>query len=321
MTAGASPATLNAAETPYGTLAARGAASLIDLVIVLLLEWPVARAVHGTGPASQIVLQFLPALYVIGAYTALGGGQTLGKRWLRLRVVNAQGAPLSLGASVRRWAVSVGVLWPLWWLLPAGTELSMPPASAGCAVIALVLAVIALDSWLLLANRPSRRSLHDLAAGSFVVRRDARAPFPDATPARGHAIAGIVLAVLAGLVSIPLWEMTAVLAPRAVELARASEAIRSLRGMRSATAWPTFSASHADTAWRVMIYAEFSTRRPQGNAAADSVHALACRFARLAPHAVRGSEVAAVTRYAGEGTVPNGLLFTPDDVTPAACAP
>lgn len=309
------------APSPFGSLTARCAAGVIDLAIVALLDWPVSRVVRDAGFASQVLMQLLPTLYLVLAYTRVGGGQTVGKRLLRLRVVNARGEPLSPAASLRRWAVAAGVVWPLWWLRPAGPDLAMPSALVGWGVLTAVLAVLATDGWLMLANRPARRSLHDLAAGSFVVRRSATPPFRAPRPGPGTVTVCLLLAALAGVVSVPTWRITAALAPRAVQLARASAGLARSRGLARLTAWPSFTASRADTAWRITIYATFATRRVDRAAGDDSVHALACAFAARAPRMVRGGEMAVVSRFADEGAVPSGLLFGPDDLTPAACAP
>jgi uncharacterized RDD family membrane protein YckC len=305
---------------PFGSLSARCAASLVDLAVVALLEWPVSHAVHGAGFASQVLVQLLPALYLVLAYTRIGGGQTLGKRLLRLRVVDARGAPLTLAASARRWAVAVGVAWPLWWLRPVGPGLEMPPTIAGWGVIAIVLAVLAIDSWLLLANLPTRRSLHDLTAGSFVVRHDATAPYDAAALQRGQLVACVVLATLAAIAALPAWRVTTALAPRTVELVRVSAVLRSSAAIRRIEAWPTFRLAGSDTLWRVTIYGSFTSRRGPGTASDAIVHAIACLYAERAPRAVGHGEIAAVTLFADDGAVPGGLLILPEDLTPAACS-
>ena len=321
------------ASSPFGSLAARCAAGVIDIGIVALLDWPVSRAVRDAGFASQLLMQLLPTLYLVLAYTRVGGGQTVGKRLLRLRVVNARGDPLSLAASLRRWMVAVGVVWPLWWLRPVGPDLEMPSALVGWGVLTAVLAVLAMDAWLFVANRPARRSLHDLCAGSFVVHRSATPPFRAAPPGRGNVAACVLLAVLSGVVSLPLWRGSAVLAPRAVQLARVSAELGRTPEIRRLMAWPSFSAMGADTTWRVTIYASFATRRAGsatggasggatgGATGGDAVHALACAFARRAPRVVNHGDIVVLSRFAGEGTVPSGVLFAPEDLTPAACAP
>jgi uncharacterized RDD family membrane protein YckC len=117
----------------------RLAAYLIDNLVLLLANVPgfailiagVARTPDSTGlvvlGGALIVLSVFvaPAIY----FTMLHGrsGQTLGKRWLRLRVVDAEtGAAIGYGRAFGRWLLVTVLnffcgllglldgLWPLW---------------------------------------------------------------------------------------------------------------------------------------------------------------------------------------------------------------
>ncbi|MBI3567776.1 MAG: RDD family protein [Gemmatimonadetes bacterium] len=305
--------------SPFASLAERCVSGVVDLVAIALLEWPVSRASRDGGFASQLLVQLLPALYLILAYTRFGGGRTLGKWMLGLRVVDAAGAPLSFVASAKRWAVLLGIAWPLWWLRPSGPDLTMPPPLVGWGVLSMVLGVVLVDSWLLIANVPARRSLHDLAAGSYVVRRGAHPPFPAGAPTAAQWRLSALLVALGALASAPLWRSTSSVAPRAVELARVTGVLGRARQVPQLVAWPTYRASGADTAWRVTLYAAFARSRPPQPAADDTVHALACAVAKYAPRAAAHAEIVAVTRFAGDA-MPSGLRFNAEDLTPSACA-
>ena len=117
----------------------RLAAYLIDNLVLLLANVPaVAIIVAGLAqtPDNNGLFVLGAALFVLSAFvvpavyfTMLHGrsGQTLGKRWLRLRVVDAQtGVGIGYGRAFGRWLLVAVVnflcgllglldgLWPLW---------------------------------------------------------------------------------------------------------------------------------------------------------------------------------------------------------------
>jgi uncharacterized RDD family membrane protein YckC len=90
------------------------------------------------------------------------GGQTLGKRLLGIRVVTVKGTPLTVSASTLRAAI----FWVPYFLNGAFIETSGPTSWL---VIFLVFGVGISIVYLLLFNRRTRQSLHDLAVGAYVV--------------------------------------------------------------------------------------------------------------------------------------------------------
>lgn len=126
----------------------------------------------------------------------IGDGQTIGKRILGIRVVGRDGRPLPLPASLLRYAV-LGTPWflngaqfPMDWLM-----------SPLLYLLALLIFGVALASgYLLIFNRPSRQSLHDLLAGSYVVRADSAGAVAAGAPARVHLIVvGVLMAICTAL--------------------------------------------------------------------------------------------------------------------------
>jgi uncharacterized RDD family membrane protein YckC len=101
--------------TPLASFRARAFAFVIDLLIVLvfviLAGLPYALSHRGQDPSGHLVVHFDPfhslwgllalVLYS-GGVTYLGGGQTLGKRLLRIRVVSLVHDHLSLWHSLER---------------------------------------------------------------------------------------------------------------------------------------------------------------------------------------------------------------------------
>jgi uncharacterized RDD family membrane protein YckC len=112
-------------ETDQATWGRRLGAFLLDVLVVMLAPFIVFISIAGDAVAyfAWIVLPFI-------YFTALHGGesgQTLGKRWLGIRVVNARtGRSIGYGAALGRYAVMfvfgllflvplvLDALWPLW---------------------------------------------------------------------------------------------------------------------------------------------------------------------------------------------------------------
>ncbi|MFB4313102.1 RDD family protein [Actinomadura sp. 21ATH] len=140
----------------------RLAARAIDLAAVLtgaaLPAWGFAAAT-GRGPAALLAAMLTAVLAAGFAYEAVslaGWSRTPGKRLLGLRVVGADGAPLSRRTAVLRAA-----------------DFPLGVAVAGLVpVLGQILWV--LDALSLLWDRPRRRCWHDRLAGTVVIGTDAR---------------------------------------------------------------------------------------------------------------------------------------------------
>ena len=166
-------------DATYAGLAPRMAAAAIDLVVVLAAWWvalsalvillavagrldtrqlegadPLALALTPQGVAIGLisggVLYAVSGFYLVYAWTRLGA--TPGQHLFGVAVLReATGGPLTAGQAMVRWFV-----------------LTLPP-------VGLVLSVL-LVAWLAFVvstvlRHPQRRGVHDLAAGSIVVRR------------------------------------------------------------------------------------------------------------------------------------------------------
>lgn len=139
--------------------------------------------------------------FVIGlAYFAplnsrLGGGQTLGKRMLGIRVIGADGAPLTMPRALLRYAV-IGTPWFL-------NGAAYPPALLmSPAIYLLSLAIFGLGLatiYLFFFNRPTRQSLHDLVVGSYVVRADTPGLIDKVPLWRTHRVVVAIIFVVAAI--------------------------------------------------------------------------------------------------------------------------
>ncbi len=145
----------------------------------------------------------IAAVYFGTLNSRLGNGQTVGKRLLRLQVVGLDGALLSLPRALLRF-LPLSLCWFLNNLPLLPNDL---PLIATSALAILVFGVGLCLPYLLIFNRPSRQSLHDLLVGSCV--RNLDEPLPQAWPPvrRLHlAVCGVFLltAGLAPLLMRPL---------------------------------------------------------------------------------------------------------------------
>jgi uncharacterized RDD family membrane protein YckC len=128
----------------------RAVAALADFGVFFLVQVSLGYAEAMTmGPDVQDVLVFLPLVWAFtllfaGAYTtvlhALVGGQTLGKMLVGVRAIGHDGSALSVGAAFLRF---IGYF-----------------ASLGTLGLGFIMAGL----------RRDKRALHDLIAGSSVVR-------------------------------------------------------------------------------------------------------------------------------------------------------
>jgi uncharacterized RDD family membrane protein YckC len=132
----------------------RVAATLLDGVLIAVLGFFVAilLGIAGTTPSVTAYRAGWAALALVYAILMLtyNGGQTAGKEAMRIRVVEEDGAPIGLGRAAGREVLKVvlqvllflpyllSVLWPLW--------------------------------------QPEKRALHDLAAGTRVVKAPRKPP-------------------------------------------------------------------------------------------------------------------------------------------------
>lgn len=140
---------------------------------------------------------FFVALMYFGCLNSrLTGGQTPGKRLLQIKVVDKAGAPLNVARSGLRYL-------PLaipWFLnnapLPASIMLSPWMYVFAVAIFGIGLSAI----YLLVFNRSSRQSLHDIAVGSYVVSTEAPGPVCGVGTPRAHLwVCGALIAACAAV--------------------------------------------------------------------------------------------------------------------------
>ncbi|HEV2679923.1 MAG TPA: RDD family protein [Rhodanobacter sp.] len=142
------------------------------------------------------LIGFAVALAYFGLCNSrIGGGQTPGKRWLGVRVVDAHDQLLSLPRSLLRYAV-LGI--PFFVNgLPVDPTLAMS-TPLGYLLALVVFGGIFAIVYLYIFNRRTRQSLHDLVVGSYVERFDGAArPVSFPVMWRGHIAVAALLAAIA----------------------------------------------------------------------------------------------------------------------------
>lgn len=181
---------------------------LLDAVFLAILGWVLTLfagdQLQRLGERGVWLGMGVSMLYTTLLHSRIGGGQTLGKRLLDLRVVRMDGSLLSLDRALVRW-------WLMGFLVYGSAAgyalLSIAPflrpeiVAAGMAGIQVALF---LGCGLLVPFHPLKRGLHDLLTDTLVVRRalpreDLLARGSDPRRDRRLVIGAIVLGFMAAI--------------------------------------------------------------------------------------------------------------------------
>lgn len=173
-------------------------AFVVDVIILGLVGMVIGGLMYSSlasiGAPARLIGFFISLVYFGVLNSRIGNGQTLANRWFGLRVVDAQGEPLSLQRAFLRYTV-LGV--PYFFNnLPLSATTMMSPVVIGLLSLVVGGAGFALV-YLYVFNRRSRQSLHDLVVGSYVVRVQPEATRADFPPIwRGHLVVIAVVTLL-----------------------------------------------------------------------------------------------------------------------------
>lgn len=175
---------------------------IVGLVLGGLLFDPLARM----GTYARLVGFAIALAYFGICNSRITGGQTLGKQWLGVRVIDASGQALSLPRSLLRYTV-LGT--PFFFNgLPIDPQ-RVTSSALGYLLVFIVFGGGLASVYLYLFNRRTRQSLHDLVVGSYVVRAGADTQMPLPIIWRGHLVAVALLAVItlgSPVVANRLWQ-------------------------------------------------------------------------------------------------------------------
>ncbi|KQV86293.1 hypothetical protein ASD15_29955 [Massilia sp. Root351] len=141
------------------------------------------------------VVGFIVTLAYFGfTESRTGGGQSLGKRALNLRVVSRTGEALSAPAAF----VRAAVLCVAYFLNGAGFDFGRANQWGAVGISVLIFGLIFSMVYMLIFNRRTRQSIHDLAVGAFVVKGGpGKGGLPTGPIWRGHAaVVGVAILVM-----------------------------------------------------------------------------------------------------------------------------
>jgi uncharacterized RDD family membrane protein YckC len=162
---------LRLASAAYAGFWRRVGAFVVDLLVLGVIGQLVAllfsHQFMTLGQAGRLVGFAIAAIYFIPAHHRWG--QTIGKRLMRIRVQALNGGPVSLSTATFRY-VALYVPWLLNGVFFAAPDWPKMLTIAVGVVMGSVLVIGLLgNAYLLAFNKPSRRLIHDLIAGTVVV--------------------------------------------------------------------------------------------------------------------------------------------------------
>jgi len=176
----------------------RVAAFMLDILVLgvigQLLGLLFAHQFATLGQSGRLVRFVIAAIYFIPAHHLLG--QTLGKRLMKICVQALNGGPVSVAAATLRY-VALGVPWFANGVFFTAPNWPMLLLMAAAVVLGSILLIGILgNAYLLLFNRPSRRLIHDLIAGTVVVNASSEGVAVDSDDARVAPLQWVIVGLI-----------------------------------------------------------------------------------------------------------------------------
>lgn len=255
-----------------GSLWRRIVAAIVDAVIVgaagSLIAIPFFDAFSRLGIWGPVLGFCMAVPYFAILNSRIGNGQTLGKKWMHLQVVDAQGNPISFGKSLLRYGILAGAY--------TCDKLPLPVTLTPSFVFTLISTMVALVTgatiYLILFDRPRRQGVHDLAVGSYVADADMSGPLELRSRWKMHwvILGSLAILLLVGekLVANRLAEWGAM--PRMLEDVRLVEKMPGVQraGVQDLN-WRNFNSGVTKRIF--VVSASWSGKRSDGEALADEV--------------------------------------------------
>jgi uncharacterized RDD family membrane protein YckC len=241
---------------PDGTIASlwrRLIAFIADAVLLaipaILVSIPFFDPLSRLGVYGPIVGFGLAFPYFAILNSRIGNGQTLGKKWMRIQVIDEEGKTISFRKSSIRYMVFAVPYYLDNFVFPT----TRTPWLVSSLVSLIVTVVGGVTIYLVLFNRRTRQGLHDLTVGSYVVDADKLGPLAKRSIWKGHwAILGtLFLLVYAGGAilgkKLSAWGSF----PQLLEDVRLIEAVRGVQaaGVQDLTSFD----SSADTKKKILV--------------------------------------------------------------------
>lgn len=218
---------------------------LLGLVLGLLFESQFVEL----GQWGRVVGFAIAGAYFIPADSQLFNGQSVGKRLLGLRVQGVTGALISLPRSALRYVIFGAAYFANGVFIETGSNPGWAINVLGGVFVALLMVGLLGSLYLLVFNRPSRRTLHDLLTSTVVVRASSPEAAVNVPLAGGHWVA--IAAIPTLVVGVLAWANLKVgsFAPELAAAMRARGAVATVPGVTNAgVVISTFHSSRSDTA-------------------------------------------------------------------------
>ncbi len=163
----------NEEQEIFSGLWRRAGAFIIDAIVLVafatLLGFFFFYQFAALGPYGKLVGFCIAAVYFTFFNSSIGGGQTLGKRVLKIKVINKNGILLNPIISFLRFCI-LGVPILLGDLLFLNYNAYTPIGIFFKPILMIALPIVSI--YLVIFNLRTQQTLHDLIAGSYVVHRN-----------------------------------------------------------------------------------------------------------------------------------------------------
>ena len=210
----------------------RSAAFILDSLILgvagTVIGFALFEALADIGAWGRLFGFMVSLAYFASFDSSIGGGQTLCKRVLGVRVVNRSGECIHPGRAAFRYAVLAGPVYLNQLMLPT----SWATGVGGVVLSTLIFGLGGAAAYLYVFNRRTRQSTHDLAAGTFVVNAASSGPV-EGRISRMHLI--ITAVWVAVVIAGSAWAGRAAMSKLPPGLFRAVQAIEETGKTHTAT--------------------------------------------------------------------------------------
>ncbi|MEN6389488.1 MAG: RDD family protein [Syntrophomonas sp.] len=180
----------HAAEQKISGFWRRLAALAIDVLVLAAIGFVVGtiffNALAQLGSQGFWVGLFIAVIYFSWMNSSFNNGQTIGKRVMKIRVVDALGNTISLGRSIKRSAL----------LLVPFMYSSVEQVSLDLVFKAVALFVTVAIVYLYIFNNRTRQTVHDLALKTFVVHANYDLALEEIPVSSRHLLAMTLVGVL-----------------------------------------------------------------------------------------------------------------------------
>ncbi|HKZ42544.1 MAG TPA: RDD family protein, partial [Candidatus Hodarchaeales archaeon] len=177
-------------------------AFLVDTVVLGVVGLVLGLAFYSQfshlGGYGRVIGFMIAAFYFGVMNSVICGGQTIGKRVMKIKVITKEGKPIGIGRSVVRFLIIGTPFFLNGAPIPMDILQSVGGSLIASAIFGLGLSIL----YMYVFNRNTRQSLHDVIVGSFVSKAEAGKIRFVNTVWKGHYAILAVILIGAGLLPI-----------------------------------------------------------------------------------------------------------------------